>query len=186
MRKKLWKLALFAIPHAMILIICLILVFSGAASPFLNGFDVDSQGRLYVGEGKMLRIYQNGVQTDAIELESDSYRLAVDDNGNLIIAYPSVVYHMDKKGNVLEAKDDPLAKTFQALQYTDQITDETTQDEYKLVNKLGRTRIVKNDCEVVYKISLLSFAVKILLAVCGISLFGNGILFVRHMRKERE
>ena len=44
-------------------------------------------------------------------------------------------------------------------------------DEYKLVGELGRTRIVKNGGETVFKISLLSFFVKILIAVCAVALF---------------
>ena len=183
MNKKLKALALFAIPHSFVMIFCNLMIFFGIVSLSINGFGVDTQGELYVAEGKEICIYQNGVQVRTIRLRSDTYAFTMESDDVLIVAYPSAVDRMDKTGNVLESWKDSSSVTYQQIQNNSKTVVTFGGDEYRKVSELGWTRIVKNGTEVVYKISVLSFVVKLLLYICIVSLFANGTWLVFHLHK---
>lgn len=182
MKKQLKKLAAFAIPHSIVMIFCLIMIFSGLASPFINGFSLDNEGKLYVGEGRIIRVYQDGIQVDALDMTVDTYVFTINSANELIVAYPSTVYRMDLAGNVLEKRDDPIAETYQQIRNGSKTVITTSGDEYRKVSEFGWSRIIKNGTEEVYRLSVLSFVVKLLLVLCGVSLIVNGAYFVYRYR----
>lgn len=182
MKNQLKNLAAFAIPHSIIMIFCLIMIFLGLASPFINGFALDNEGKLYVGEGRMIRIYQTGIQIDALDMTTDTYVFTINSANELVVAYPSTVYRMDLAGNVLEKRDDPVSETYQQIRKDSKSVTTVSGDEYRKISEFGWSRIIKNGTEEVYRLSVLSFIVKLLLALCGVSLFVNGVWFVHRYR----
>ena len=185
MKDQLKNLAVFAIPHSIVMIFCLIMVFSGLASPFINSFAVDNAGLLYVGEGKMIRIYHNGVQVDALDMTTDTYVFTINSSNELIVAYPSTVYRMDRAGNVLEKQDDPISETYQQIRNAGKTVTTVSGDEYRKISEFGWSRIIKNGTDEVYRLSVLSFVVKLLLVLCGASLFINGAWLIHRCRKTK-
>jgi len=177
MKQQMKHIALFAIPHALVLIVCLILILSGLAVPFIEGFAVDSQGLMYVGEWDSICIYQDSTPVCVIPFKSSTYAFTIDNNEELIVAFPSVVYRMSTTGTVLEKQDDPAAETYQQLRRQTVVTT-SNGDRYQKVSEFGWTRILKNGTEVVYKITPVSFIVKLLLFLCTISMFVNGAWIV--------
>ena len=182
-QRQLKALAMFAIPHSVIIIFCLIMIFTGLASPFINSFALDKDGRLYVGEGKTLRVFQDGAQVYRIAMPTNTYAFEINSANELIVAYPSTVYRMDLEGNVLEKQDDPVSETLQKIEKSGKKVTTASGDEYRKVSEFGWTRIIKNGTEEVYRLSILSFAVKMLLVLCGVSLFVNGIWLITRYKK---
>ena len=182
MKQYMKQLALFALPHALIMIFCLLMIFHGFAAPFINGFAFDAQENLYVGEGKTLRIFQDGVHVGKIDMKSDTYAFTINSTNELIVAYPSTVYRMDTTGNILEMWEDPVAETYQKIRNRGAIVTLPNGNEYRKISEFGWTRIMKNGTEEVYRLSILSFVVKLLLFLCAVSLFFNGARFVHRIR----
>lgn len=172
MGKEYKYLALFVIPYFWIVMTCLMLIFTGVATPFISGFAVDRSDRLYVGTQNEIRVYDNGSLVNTISPKtSSSYAFTINKHERIVLAATTTVYMMDLEGNVLDTRDDPGGDMYNQIQYRKRKFSSHSGDEYKLVGALGWTRIIKNGEETVYRISLLSFAVKILLAVCGGGLF---------------
>lgn len=183
MRKiQLKALAVFAIPHSLVLIFCLIMIFTGLASPFINSFAFDEEGKLYVGEGRTIRVFQDGIQVDVLDMTSDSYVFTINSDNELIVAYPSTVFCMDLAGNVLGEQEDPFAEMYQKINRDGGLVTTNAGDEYRKISEFGWSRIIKNGTEEVYRLSILSFIVKLLIALCGVSLFVNGAWLIKRYK----
>jgi hypothetical protein len=183
MRKAMKRLAVFVIPHALVLWFCLITVFLNLASPFLNGFAVDSTGRVYVGENETINIYEDSVKVGSIELEGPNYEFTVDQNNRVVVAYTSEVCLLDSSGIVLETKEDPGMDTFYEIHNKRSASVTVGGDRYKKEGALGWTRIIRNGTEVVYRLSVLSFTVKMLLILCTVSMLVNGVWVITYGHK---
>ena len=121
-------------------------------------------------------------QVDKIGLKKATYAVSVNNNDELIIAYPSSVHRMDTKGNILDKQEDSNAETYQKLNNQSKIVTASSGDKYQKISEFGWTRIIKNGTEEVYRISTLSFIVKLLLYAVSASLFVNGAWLVYHIR----
>ena len=183
MNKQMKYLAAFVIPHACIINFFLLTIFLNLAAPFVSGYGVDSVGRIYVGENKTINIYHDGENVGSMELKSSNYEFTVGLDDTIIVAYPSIVYRMDVSGNILEIVKDTNAHTYRQIQSNGREICTANGDRYKLVGEFGWTRIIKNDSEVVYRISDFSFAIKCLMIVCAISMYINGILLLARIDK---
>ena len=183
MSKQMKAIAAFAIPHACIIFLCLIMILLNVVSPFIAGFGVDSIGRLYVGENDSIKIYQDGQRVGVIALRSSNYAFTVDSNDRILVAYPSSVYLMDISGNKQKIMEDDNAQIYSQFKSDRSTIISANGDRYKCVGKFGWTRIVRNSSEVVYKISVFSFAIKCLMLICTISMFVNGVWVVHQVRK---
>ena len=160
---------LFILVISIIMIPCLILIIGGHATLSIAGFAVDESGRLYVGTASEIQIYENNELVGTLSPKtSRSYAFTIKDN-KLLLSTASQVYLMDLDGNVLETKEDLGASTFNQLQRQRKrfVSD---NDTYRLKNTWGRAKIVKNDSEIVYQISIASVIVKALLVIFAIAM----------------
>lgn len=183
MSRQIKLLAAFAIPHASVLFFCLIMILSNLATPFINGFAVDSAGQVYVGEMNTIRVMQDRKTLDSIWMGSFTYTFTIDSNDHILVAYPTCYDLMDREGNILETTDDPHAIVYSQLQRNNSRFLSENGDQYKKTEIFGWIRIVKNDSEVVYSISLFSYIVKSLMYVCVLSMFINGAWVIHRLRK---
>lgn len=182
MEKRMMHLALFVLPHALVIIFCLLVIFLGFAYPFINSYALDAQENLYVGEGKTIYIFHQGSPAGKIVMKTDAYVFTVNDADELIVATPSMVYRMDTAGNILEKWEDPVSEEYQKIRNSGVTIITSNGDEYQKVSKFGWSRIIKNGTETVYQLSVLSFVVKLLLFLCFVSLFVNGLWMVYRLR----
>lgn len=172
MRKEYIYLAGFSTLIACIIFSCLVLIFTGVATPFISSFAVDGANRLYVGTQDKIQVYADNSLIDTINPKtSRSYVFTINDDEKIILSTSTKIYTMDLEGNVLDTQTDLGAHMYNKIQYNKRGFLSQSGDEYRLVSELGWTRIVKNGRETVFKISLLSFFVKILIAVCAVALF---------------
>lgn len=172
MRKEYRYLAFFSALIASVVFLCLILIFTGIATPFVSSFAIDGDDRIYVGTQNEIRVYEKGLLVDTISPKtSRAYVFTINEDENIVLSTSTKIYTMDLVGNVLDTQEDPGAHMYNKIQYNKRKFFSHNGDEYKLIGELGWTRIVKNNIETVYKISMLSFLVKVLIAVCAIALF---------------
>lgn len=164
-------LAIFSIPMACVVLLCLLLLITGTVTPFISGFAVDKNDRIYVGEQTEISVYENGTLIRTINPQtSRAFAFTIEDD-QILLSATTTVYTMDLDGNILDAREDPGANTYNQLQYNKRKYVSHNGDTYKLKSQIGWTRIVKNDTQTVYRISLLSFLVKILMALLLLAVF---------------
>ncbi len=151
--------------------LCLILILTGTVTPFISSFAVDSNDRLYIGIQNEIRVYEEDILINTINPKtSRAYVFTIDKHNNILLSTSTKKYLMDLDGNVLDVQEDQGANMYNQIQYNRKKFVSVKGDVYKLTSAIGWTRIIKNGEDIVYQISLLSFAVKVLIAVIVIFL----------------
>ena len=182
MSKHMKQLAVFAVAHSCVVFFILFLLVSGKVTLFIPNFGVDANDRLYIGEYKSIRIFQAGLEVGNICLNSTNYAFTVAED-TILLAYPSRTQMLDIEGNVLNESKDLNAEIYARLQNAGRTIVSPNGDEYHKAGSLGWTRIIKNDSEVVYRISPLSFVAKLLMWLVSLSLFINGVFLIKNIHK---
>ena len=150
---------------------CLLLVITGTVQLSISSFAVDSKDRLYVGTTKEISIYEHGEMVGSINPKtSRTYRFTITEEDTILLSTSDKIYIMDLEGNVLETKEDLGADVYNQLSYKKKKFTSPNGDVYKLHN-LGRSKITKNDTEVVFQMSGLSATIKYILFAAFIMLF---------------
>lgn len=161
---------LIVMPWVAILFVCVFLIITNTVTLSIASYAVDHDDNLYVGTTGKIDVYEGDKQIAQLSaLTSKSYVFTIK-NGTIQLADSVNVYTMDLSGNVIDERKDPGSETFYQIQRNSKSFVSSNGDRYCIQNRLGRTRIVKNDSETVYQISVLSVVVKILLALCGFAL----------------
>ena len=145
------------------MIVYVTLVLTGVAVPFIDIFAVDSEGNLYIAEYDTISVYDDQSKLEEININRKRpWRFTITENDEIWCCTASAAWRVDLEGTELERRNDPSAQMYSRLQLT--FRDEDGYGNiYSRVSYLGRTKIVKNNTEVVYQISLLSYFVKLLL-----------------------
>ena len=159
------------------------MLLSGIVSLSISGFAVDNADRLYVGTQRNICIYQNGKIINTVKIPtSRSYVFTIDGN-DILLATPHSVFRMTLDGIIKEETEDPSANVYNRLQRKREFVSEKG-DIYKKSGLLLQPRIIKNGNEIVYQLSTLSVVVKLLLAICFISLFGFPVYLCKRTRNK--
>jgi len=166
------SLAVFSLCLWSVLFPCLILVIAGTVNLSISGFAVDNSDRLYVGTKSEICVYEKGKKMHTISPHtSRTYVFTITDGESILLSTSTKIYVMDLYGNILETRDDPGADIYNQISYRKKAFISKKGDIYKLSNVFGRTKIIKNDAEVLYQIDTFSFAIKILVVICIVALF---------------
>ncbi len=185
-RQEMKYIALYAIPHACIILFCLIMIFTENATPYLSSFSADSEGRVYVVENGGVGIYHERVKIGGIDIKGGNYLVSVDKNDSIYIVYTSRVDWIDLSGNVLNSVADPYSRSYSKLSSAGNKYDSPEGDTYQKIGELGWTMIVKNHEEIVYCQSVLSFVVKLLIQLCAVSMVVSVIRVIQHICKQNQ
>lgn len=162
MKESQQRLAIFATSLLCVFGLCFLLIVTGVATPFISGFAVDSNDRIYIGNQNQICVYEGDALIQKISPQtSRSYAFTIVDD-HILLSTSITVYTMDLDGNIIDTQEDPGAHTYNQIQYSKRQFISNNNDTYKLKGQIGWTRIVKNGTETVYQISFLSFLVKIL------------------------
>lgn len=147
-----------------IVFICFFLMFSGQVSLSNNGFAVDSEGQLYVGQQNEIIVLKDGECVNAINPRtSRSYAFTITDEQAILLSTSSTVYTMDLSGNVLTEQPDEGTKVYNQLQHKKSFTD-VHGAKYTMRSPWGRTSVYKDGVRI-YEIPTLDYIVRILLIV---------------------
>lgn len=142
---------------------CIILAATGTANLSIKCFAADSTGNLYVGISKRILVYSDETVIRTISVPTSRDYVFTISNEDVISLYtPTRCYEIDLMGNVLKASEDNSGETFRQMRYRRRKFVAPNGDNYKLKDSFGWTRIEK-DGITVYRISLLSFLVKIVI-----------------------
>ena len=146
---------------AVLMFAWIMLIVSGAATPFVSCFAVDASDRIYVGTDGCIRVYEEGEMVNSFSAQtSKEYMFTINEHQEIMLASSTTIYHMDLDGTVLQTKEEPGSDLFYQSQCIRKTFTSANGDEYQLRGQLGWTRIVKNQTETVYQISGLSYGVK--------------------------
>lgn len=162
-------LIICAIIWGILLFVCLMLIITGVANPTIPSFAVDQSGKLYIATTRRIEVYDNGTLVKSISPRtSRAYQFTIQPNNTILIATPTKVYNMDLDGTVLSSYEEKNADTYNQLSYRRKQFNSPNGDTYEMRGILGWTKIIKNDADMVYSISLISFAVKTIFALTPI------------------
>lgn len=147
-----------------IMLACVILIGVEISSPFVSCFAIDSKDRVYVGKHNRIDIYDSGVLIDTIRTKTArEYLFTIEPDDRLVLATSTTVYHMDTSGNILSTVDDPTGDVHRQIKRARKEFVSQQSDVFHMRNVFGWHYIVKNNSELVYHISVLSFLTKIVL-----------------------
>ena len=157
-----------AIPAALIFVVAIIAMTAGTMALSYGGVAADDAGRLYLGRGGSIEVYQAGEKVDTLKPDVDkSYVFTVRD-GQLLLSTGKVAVTMDLQGNVIESKTDEggaLYKELKPLRRSFTAADGTV---YTLRHEMLAARVVTDDGAVVYSEPGWANALKPLLALAGL------------------
>lgn len=156
-----------------IVLLCLMLIISGAVTPSISGFAIDSSGKLYVGMPQKICIYDAETLVGSISpYTSRSYAFTINEDDNIILSTSTKVYLMNLDGTILDTWDDPGADTFNQIRYRKAEYISANGDVYKLSSVFGWISITKNGVDVVWHIDLFSYIVILLLGISATAILG--------------
>ena len=171
-KKMMLSLAIVCPSLFVVLLSCFVLVITGTVTLSVSGFAVDHFDRLYIGTTNEIRVYEESrIVKNISPHTSRTYVFTIQEGENILLSTSTKVYVMDLDGNVLETKEDPGADIYNQLSYQKGRFISDKGDIYRMSSVFGWTRITKNSTEIVYQIDVLSFCVKLLLAICAIVIF---------------
>lgn len=164
-----WKMLFVVCFYSVLGIIYVCLVCTKIANPFIKSFAVDSEGMVYIAEMDSIAVYDEKTKVGQIDINVNRpWYFTITEDDEILYCTSSTVWRIDLEGNELEKKQDNSAQTYSKLQFSSKDEDKHG-NTYKRVSYLGRTKIVKNQTEVLYQISVLSYFAKILLYIGLIS-----------------
>ena len=155
--------------------LCVVLVFFDLVPLTFNGFGVDSIGRLYVGRGHHIEVWENGEQINTIRKgTSRGHKITVQEDDTILLASGNSVMIMDLDGTTtLEKWEEDHEETYDKLSNRRAFT-AVTGEQYRVGRLYGRLTIVQNET-VIYQeplweciflwVSLISFPCFIVSAI---------------------
>ena len=147
------------------MMVFMVLLLSGSITMSLSGFAVDKDDNVYIGTERAINVYRDGTLLREINPRtSRAYQFTINADNQILLATSTNVYLMDILGTVVEEPNISALDTYSSLSWKKSFVS-ASGDIYQLKHPLGWTRIVKNGTETVYKVSLLSYVMKILLIV---------------------
>lgn len=126
--------------------LCVVLVFFDLVPLTFNGFGVDSIGRLYVGRGHHIEVWENGQQINTIRKgTSRGHAFTILENDTILLASGNSVMIMDLEGTTtLEKRKEDHEKTYDKLS-NQRIFTAVTGEQYRVGRLYGRLTIVQNE-----------------------------------------
>ncbi|HAY72933.1 MAG TPA: hypothetical protein DCY31_03610 [Ruminococcaceae bacterium] len=156
-------------------------VATGKADIVISGIATDSDGRVYVGCDKGIEIYDQSELVRKMPIPtSRGYKFTIV-NDRIILSDGDYIYTINSDGEILDTQTDSYENhvhsgyTFKA----------ENGDIYRVKSFLFRTKIVKNDNTVAYRISNRDLAVKLALEIAALSVVIGVPCFVSKFKKSK-
>ncbi len=156
-------LAIFLCLAFPVMLFCSTSIATGKASVTMSGYAIDSSGNLYIGKEYEIQVYDSGILKYTINPQtSRAYVFTMDSNDRIILSTASTVYTMSLQGDVLSEIEDYGTSTYNKLASRKRFFTAANGDKYTLVSILGRFVILRNNREIIYKMPVLDYVVKML------------------------
>lgn len=181
--KKYYWLMVTAPVLGIILFICMVMLVSGTVSLTMNGFAVDAEGQLYIGQAKKIIVLKDGSIVKTLSPQtSRAYAFTIENGETVVLSTSTTVFVMDLDGVVLSQYPDRDSQVFNQLQNKKRFVD-IFGTEYIRKNVWGRYCIYKEN-EMVYSMPMRDYTVGVVMVAVGISAFLSGLFTValRHRK----
>ena len=106
---------MLAIPAALIFVLAIIAMATGAMSLSYSGVAVDDAGQLYLGRGGKIEVYKDGQKVNVIAPEVDKSFVFTIREGQQVLSTGKVVTTLDLQGNAVDSKTDECGAVYKAL-----------------------------------------------------------------------
>lgn len=163
-RNRIWEKLIrkLLVVTSCIYVMCTALATTGLVWITFNGFGVDSSGRLYVGEGNRISVYENSQLLYKIQNNTGrGYVFTVQENDSILLASGSHICRMNLHGeNIFPPMQDEGSNTTKKLEKSKFDGFSRNGDVYSTKQFLGYISIYRGE-EVIYRMPLLNYVVKI-------------------------
>ena len=157
--------------------IAFLLAASGLVSIDWNGFGVDSEGNIYIGQKSKICVYEESVCIRTIDIpQYRSYYFTID-HDEILMASPTHVYTFDLNGQMLSKESDPSGSAYSDLQWTRNVQT-ATGAQYRRTHRFFRDAVITEDGTVVYQMPTGDYLAKLLhhFSMVAFVIFGVKIL----------
>ena len=157
-----------AIPAAVIFALSIIAMVMGTMALSYSGVAADDAGRLYLGRGGSIEVYENGQKVDTIKPRADKSFVFTVRDGQLVLSTGKTVTTLDLLGNAVsqqEDKDGAVYKELKPLRHRFTAADGT---EYTLRHEMLAAQVVTDSGSVAFSEPGWANILKPLLALAGL------------------
>lgn len=157
-----------AIPAVVIFALSVVAIATGAMALSYSGVAADDAGRLYLGRGGKIEVYEAGQKIDAITPHADKSFVFTIRDGQLVLSTGKTVTTLDLQGSTVGQQEDKDGAVYQELKPLRHRFTAADGTEYTLRHEMLAAQVVTGDSQVVYSEPLWANALKPLLALAGL------------------
>lgn len=159
---------MLAIPAALIFVLAIIAMATGAMALSYSGVAVDDAGRLYLGRGGKIEVYEAGQKVDVITPHVDKSFVFTIREGQLVLSTGKVVTTLDLQGNAVDSKTDEGGAVYKGLKPLRRSFTAAGGTTYTLRHEMLAAQVTAEDGTVLYSEPGWANALKPLLALAGL------------------
>ncbi len=159
---------MLAIPAALIFVLAIIAMATGAMALSYSGVAVDDAGRLYLGRGGRIEVYEAGQKVDVITPHVDKSFVFTIREGQLVLSTGKVVTTLDLQGNAVDSKTDEDGAVYKELKPLRRSFTAAGGTTYTLRHEMLAAQVTAEDGTVLYSEPGWANVLKPLLALAGL------------------
>lgn len=138
------------------LLVMLFVLSSIVGNTKINGFDIDSEGRLYIGRSHQIEVYKGNKLVNTIPIPNfRNWSFKISNQGHFYISDISTVYEIDESGQIVSEYEDVQSCAYKEMYKRKYI--DAGDAQIRKTAPFGWTRIVNEDGDCLYKIPALNY-----------------------------
>lgn len=157
-----------AIPAVVIFALSIVAMVTDTMALSYSGVAADDVGRLYLGRGGRIEVYEAGQKVDTIVPHADKSFVFTIRDGQLVLSTGKTVITLDLQGNAASQQEDKDGVVYQELKPLRRGFTAADGTTYTLRREMLATQVVTSDNQVVYSEPGWANALKPLLALAGL------------------
>ena len=157
-----------AIPAALICVVSIIAMMTGAMALSYGGVAADDAGRLYLGRGGSIEVYEVGQKVDTINPQADKSFVFTVRDGQLVLSTGKTVITLDLQGSPIDQQEDADGAVYKELKTQRRSFTAADGTVYTLRREMLAAQVVTDSGQVVYSEPVWANALKPLLALAGL------------------
>lgn len=157
-----------AIPAVLIFVLAIIAMATGTMALSYSGVAVDDAGRLYLGRGGKIEVYEAGERVDTITPHLDKSFVFTIRDGQLVLSTGKVAATLDLQGNAIDSRTDEGGTVYKELKPLRRSFAAADGTVYTLRHEILAAQVTADDGTVLYSEPGWANALKPLLALAGL------------------
>lgn len=157
-----------AIPAALIFVLAIVAMTTGTMSLSYSGVAADDAGRLYLGRGGRIEVYEAGRNVESIKPDVNKSFIFTLRDGQLVLSTGKEVTTLDLQGTVIESKTDEGKVVYRQLKPQRHSFTAADGTVYTLRHEMLAAQVTTGDGTVLYSEPGWANALKPLLLLAGL------------------